>query len=79
MNPPDGCRFNTRCPFVTDICRTQDPPLRDLASGHMAACHHAETLPAPQEADAVHAASANTVKRMALYAARRNRIAATAG
>ncbi len=79
MNPPDGCRFNTRCPFVTDICRTQDPPLRDLASGHMAACHHAETLPAPQEADEVHAASANTVKRMALYAERRNRIAATAG
>ena len=79
MNPPDGCRFNTRCPFATDICRTQDPPLRDLAQGHMAACHHAETLPAPLEADEVRAASANTVKRMALYAERRNRIAATAG
>ena len=79
MNPPDGCRFNTRCPYVTEICRTQDPELRALAGTHQAACHHAESLPPPQEADEVHAASANTVKRMALYAERRNRIAATAG
>ena len=79
MNPPDGCRFHTRCTFATDICRSQDPALRELAPGHQAACHHAETLPPPQGADAVHAASANTVKRMALYAQRRARIAATAG
>jgi len=79
MNPPDGCRFSTRCAFATDLCRREDPPLRELASGHQAACHHAETLPEPQAADTVHATSANTAKRMALYAERRNRIAATAG
>ena len=79
MNPPPGCHFNTRCPFVTDICHRDDPPLRTLATGHQAACHNAETLPPPIGADEVHAASANPIKRRALYAERRNRVAATAG
>ncbi len=79
MNPPPGCRFNTRCAFATDVCRRDDPPLRTLADGHQAACHNAEALPPPVGADEVHATSANTAKRMALYAERRGRIAATAG
>jgi oligopeptide/dipeptide ABC transporter ATP-binding protein len=48
LAPPPGCRFHTRCPFATDLCRSQEPELRDLgASGspHQVACHHAETLP----------------------------------
>jgi oligopeptide/dipeptide ABC transporter ATP-binding protein len=79
MNPPPGCRFNTRCAFATEICRTDDPPLRALAPGHMTACHHAETLPAAAEAEGVHAASAAATLRLGLYAQRRGRIAATAG
>ncbi len=80
MNPPPGCRFNTRCTFATDICKREDPPLRELASGHRAACHNAEQLPPPADTDeAAHPPSANTAKRMALYAERRGRIAATAG
>ena len=79
MNPPPGCRFNTRCAFATAVCMKEDPPLRTLADGHQAACHNAEALPPPMGADAVHATSANTAKRMALYAERRGRIAATAG
>jgi len=43
-NPPDGCRFHTRCKYVTDICGTSLPMLREIADGHMVACHHAETL-----------------------------------
>jgi peptide/nickel transport system ATP-binding protein len=38
-NPPDGCRFHTRCPFVMDKCRTIDPEMIYLQTGHRAACH----------------------------------------
>ena len=38
-NPPPGCRFHTRCKYVMDVCRTQEPPLIHLGGGHHAACH----------------------------------------
>ena len=41
-NPPSGCRFHTRCPLATDICRSDDPVYRQIGSGHMVACHHAQ-------------------------------------
>jgi len=41
-NPPAGCRFHTRCPLATDICRAEDPEFRQFGSGHAAACHHAQ-------------------------------------
>ncbi|MEC0175308.1 ABC transporter ATP-binding protein [Paenibacillus favisporus] len=40
-NPHSGCRFHTRCPFATDRCRQEEPALRQLDSGHHAACHYA--------------------------------------
>jgi peptide/nickel transport system ATP-binding protein len=39
ISPPDGCRFHTRCPFVFDRCRAEEPILRDLGDGHLSACH----------------------------------------
>ena len=45
LNVPKGCVFATRCPYVTDICRSERPPLRDC-DGRQVACHHAETIPA---------------------------------
>jgi len=40
---PAGCRFNPRCPYATDLCRREDPPLRgDVIPGHFVACHYAE-------------------------------------
>jgi oligopeptide/dipeptide ABC transporter ATP-binding protein len=41
INPPKGCRFHTRCPYATEKCRTQEPPLRDIGGGHFVACHYA--------------------------------------
>jgi peptide/nickel transport system ATP-binding protein len=38
--PPPGCRFNTRCPAATDVCRSTEPQLREVAAGHFVACHH---------------------------------------
>lgn len=40
-NPPSGCRFNTRCPMVQEICKTTLPPLKALGNGHESACHFA--------------------------------------
>ena len=39
MAPPPGCRFQTRCPFVRDRCRTEEPTLDPAAPGHTVACH----------------------------------------
>jgi oligopeptide/dipeptide ABC transporter ATP-binding protein len=39
LNPPSGCRFHTRCPFVMEICPRQEPPLIEIEPGHLAACH----------------------------------------
>ena len=38
--PPPGCRFNTRCPNADDLCRMEEPELRDLGGNHFVACHH---------------------------------------
>jgi peptide/nickel transport system ATP-binding protein len=39
INPPKGCRFHTRCPFVFDRCRVEEPLLRDRGRGQLSACH----------------------------------------
>ncbi len=41
-NPPSGCRFHPRCPLAIDRCRSEEPMLRELAPGHVAACHVAK-------------------------------------
>jgi peptide/nickel transport system ATP-binding protein len=44
-NPPAGCRFHTRCPFVQPSrCRDEVPELRSLLGGHVVACHWAEQI-----------------------------------
>jgi peptide/nickel transport system ATP-binding protein len=39
INPPQGCRFHTRCPYVFDRCRSEEPQLQQTERGHLAACH----------------------------------------
>ena len=50
VSPPSGCRFHTRCWLYEQLgrpeeCRVDDPPTRDVGSGHLAACHFAEKVP----------------------------------
>jgi peptide/nickel transport system ATP-binding protein len=42
LNPPTGCAFHPRCPFATERCRRETPPLYDLGEGHTTACFLAE-------------------------------------
>ncbi len=44
LNPPDACRFHTRCPFCIAICREQEPPLEKNGRGY-AACHRKNEVP----------------------------------
>jgi oligopeptide/dipeptide ABC transporter ATP-binding protein len=44
INIPPGCRFAGRCPFAREQCRSTEPVLRDMGSGHFVACHFAEEL-----------------------------------
>ncbi len=44
LNPPQGCRFHPRCPFAQDVCRQEEPVLRDQGDAqgaHNVACHFA--------------------------------------
>jgi oligopeptide transport system ATP-binding protein len=40
VNPPPACHFHTRCPWASEICSQDEPPLAEYESGQAAACHH---------------------------------------
>ena len=43
-NLPKGCLFEPRCPYASDQCRTEYPPLEEKQPGHLAACWHTDRL-----------------------------------
>ena len=45
INPPQACRFHTRCWKAQEICRQIEPPLRELRPGQQVACHFPENAP----------------------------------
>ncbi|MCW2569311.1 MAG: Oligopeptide transport ATP-binding protein OppD [Mycobacterium sp.] len=41
---PPGCPFHPRCPYARERCREEEPPLRTVGAGRVAACHYAEEV-----------------------------------
>ena len=50
LDPPKGCVFSTRCPYVTDRCRVERPPLRPL-DARLVACHYADASSSARRRD----------------------------
>jgi peptide/nickel transport system ATP-binding protein len=45
LDPPTGCRFHPRCPFATQQCVDEEPPLEEVVAGHSIACWNYEQVP----------------------------------
>lgn len=43
-NPPSGCYFHPRCRYAEEVCRVEEPSLREMSSEHFVSCHRAEEL-----------------------------------
>ena len=48
INPPSGCHFHTRCPYVEARCRVESPPMREVAPDQFVACHLRQPAPIEQ-------------------------------
>ncbi len=44
IDPPSGCTFHPRCPYATELCRQQQPPLAEIGQQHLTACHHQDQV-----------------------------------
>ncbi|MCX5163148.1 dipeptide ABC transporter ATP-binding protein [Streptomyces sp. NBC_00053] len=62
ISPPSGCRFHTRCWKATEVCKTQEPPLAALKTGHQVACHHPENAPDQVPGETVTAAAREAIQ-----------------
>jgi peptide/nickel transport system ATP-binding protein/oligopeptide transport system ATP-binding protein len=49
LNVPPGCRFQTRCPYARERCRSEAPAFADDGRGHVTACHFWREIPPPSE------------------------------
>jgi peptide/nickel transport system ATP-binding protein len=66
--PPPGCKFHPRCPYATEICRSERPVLTAAGAGRTIACHHAGDLALQGLADVAQARTPAAADRFDLYA-----------
>ncbi len=45
LNPPTGCRFHPRCPYATERCSIDEPPMEVIGDGHQVACWNWQEVP----------------------------------
>lgn len=45
MDLPSGCKFHTRCPYATELCKTCVPSMREISPGHIVKCHMIDSIP----------------------------------
>jgi len=64
VNPPKGCRFHTRCPYVFDRCRTEEPQFKLIGEKHFAACHLNDAAATPAATEHASAAPARTLSSL---------------
>jgi oligopeptide/dipeptide ABC transporter ATP-binding protein len=69
LNPPSGCRFHTRCRFVQERCRKEEPDLRDAGSNHRVACHFHNSIPIAAAPAASSGANGKLAERLAAFEA----------
>jgi len=48
VDPPNGCKFSTRCIYARERCQSERPLLKELSPGHTVACHFAEEIASEQ-------------------------------
>lgn len=66
-SPPSGCRFHTRCPYVTDECRQVEPINQVLDSGRQVACHRWQEINRDRSVIQIAPPSAAFLRRRALF------------
>ncbi|EPO3883935.1 oligopeptide/dipeptide ABC transporter ATP-binding protein, partial [Enterobacter hormaechei] len=66
-NPPSGCRFHTRCPYVTDECRQIEPINQVLDGGRQVACHRWQEINRDRSVIQIAPPSAAFLRRRALF------------
>jgi peptide/nickel transport system ATP-binding protein len=49
LRMPSGCSFHPRCPYATELCARQEPPLFTISNGHQAACFHRDRVTRRQD------------------------------
>jgi oligopeptide transport system ATP-binding protein len=64
VNPPSGCRFNPRCPWAEENCRTDEPLLTEVKPGHWAACHFWDQIEAGSKRITNNTAAAGDVEAL---------------
>jgi oligopeptide/dipeptide ABC transporter ATP-binding protein len=79
LNPPSGCRFHTRCPYVIERCRIEVPQLLADAAGHATACHRTAELPPSETIVAADGAFSPSLERLVAAFSGTPEVAGSAG